>query len=177
MRKLAPAFLVTTIVALASGSALAFGDMNKSKKAPDTTTSTPRSTAPASSVNAPAPAAAPTQPSANMPSASATTATPSPASTAPSGSTMSSSASTLDTGTAGTKEKDKGIARNDARCDKSKLAPGAALPKDCVTKSGTGAAATSSTQGASFGAGGTASGDASGSASASGSSAAGDASK
>lgn len=34
MRKLAPAFVLTTIVALSSGSALALGDMNKNKNAP-----------------------------------------------------------------------------------------------------------------------------------------------
>ena len=34
MRKLAPAFVMTTIVALASGSAFALGDMHKDKKAP-----------------------------------------------------------------------------------------------------------------------------------------------
>ena len=39
MRKLAPAFILTTIVAFSSGSALALGDMNKSKKAPTATTS------------------------------------------------------------------------------------------------------------------------------------------
>lgn len=32
MRKLAPAFILTSIVALASGTAFAFGDMNKTKK-------------------------------------------------------------------------------------------------------------------------------------------------
>ena len=32
MRKLAPAFILTSIVALSSGTAFAFGDMNKSKK-------------------------------------------------------------------------------------------------------------------------------------------------
>lgn len=40
MRKLAPAFILTTIVALSSGSALALGDMNKSKKAPSASTAT-----------------------------------------------------------------------------------------------------------------------------------------
>ena len=34
MRKLAPAFVLTTIVALSSGSALALGDMNKNKSSP-----------------------------------------------------------------------------------------------------------------------------------------------
>ena len=46
MRKLAPAFVLTTIVALSSGSALALGDMNKNKKAPSTTAK-PDVTAPA----------------------------------------------------------------------------------------------------------------------------------
>lgn len=34
MRKIAPAFVLTTLVALSSGSALALGDMNKNKNAP-----------------------------------------------------------------------------------------------------------------------------------------------
>ena len=38
MRKLAPAFILTTLVAFSSGSAFALGDMNKSKKAPTATT-------------------------------------------------------------------------------------------------------------------------------------------
>ena len=45
MRKLAPAFVLTTIVALSSGSALALGDMNKNKNAPAATK--PDVTAPA----------------------------------------------------------------------------------------------------------------------------------
>ena len=44
MRKLAPAFVMTTFIALASGSALALGDMHKDKKAPKTDTTTPSST-------------------------------------------------------------------------------------------------------------------------------------
>src|SRR5438552_13057175 len=56
MRKLAPAFILTTIVALASGSALALGDMNKHKKAEKQTTSqgtTGASTSGTSSYNGP----------------------------------------------------------------------------------------------------------------------------
>ena len=34
MRKIAPAFILTSIIALGSGSALALGDMNKNKKSP-----------------------------------------------------------------------------------------------------------------------------------------------
>jgi hypothetical protein len=46
MRKLAPVFVLTSIVALTSGSALALGDRNKEKKSPnaDTTTATQSST-------------------------------------------------------------------------------------------------------------------------------------
>lgn len=46
MRKLAPVFVLTSIVALTSGSALALGDRNKEKKSPnaDTTTATQGST-------------------------------------------------------------------------------------------------------------------------------------
>ena len=51
MRKLAPAFILSSIVALASGSALALGDMNKNKKAANTdaavSTSQPVTTSPA----------------------------------------------------------------------------------------------------------------------------------
>ena len=64
MRKLAPAFVMTTIVALASGSAFALGDMHKDKKAPkDTTTSSTSSTMPGTSANTPAPAASASVPS------------------------------------------------------------------------------------------------------------------
>lgn len=46
MRKLAPVFVLTSIVALTSGSALALGDRNKEKKSPnaDTTTAAQSST-------------------------------------------------------------------------------------------------------------------------------------
>jgi hypothetical protein len=44
------------------------------------------------------------------------------------------------------KSKKKQVARNDARCDES-ANPGRAFPKDCLTKSDTGAAAANSTQG------------------------------
>jgi hypothetical protein len=49
------------------------------------------------------------------------------------------------------KGKKKQVARNDNRCDQS-AHPGVALPKDCLTKSDTGAAAVNSTQGQSGGA-------------------------
>ena len=45
MRKSAPALLLTTIFALASGSALALGDRNKEKKAADTATPSSQSAA------------------------------------------------------------------------------------------------------------------------------------
>ena len=46
MRKIAPAFILTSIVALTSGSALALGDMNKDKKSPNAgVTSTQSATA------------------------------------------------------------------------------------------------------------------------------------
>jgi hypothetical protein len=44
------------------------------------------------------------------------------------------------------KSKKKQVARNDTRCDES-ANPGRALPKDCLTKADTGAAAAKSTQG------------------------------
>jgi hypothetical protein len=53
---------------------------------------------------------------------------------------------TASTDKATAKSKKKQVARNDTRCDES-ATPGRALPKDCLTKSDTGAASTSSTQG------------------------------
>jgi hypothetical protein len=52
---------------------------------------------------------------------------------------------TASTDKATVKSKKKQIARNDTRCDESSN-PGRAVPKDCLTKSDTGAAATNSTQ-------------------------------
>ena len=118
MRKIAPAFIATAIVALASGSAFA-GDSAKHS----TTTSTDATT-----------------PSTSMSS---------------------------DT-TADSKKKLKQTARNDMKCDQSKLAPGATLPKDCLEKSGTGAAAVGSTQGQSGGSSGGSGAGAGGSGSGSG---------
>jgi hypothetical protein len=43
MRKLAPAFVLSSLVALASGSAFALGDMNKNKKSPNADAATPQS--------------------------------------------------------------------------------------------------------------------------------------
>jgi len=52
--------------------------------------------------------------------------------------------------TSGTENKTQ-VAQNDARCDESKYPSRAAMPKDCVDKTSTGAAAASSTQGQSGG--------------------------
>ena len=123
MRKLAPAFVMTTFIALASGSALALGDMHKDKKAPKTDTTT-------------------------------------------SSSTYSSPSTTSSTSTT----PDKQVARNDDKCDMSKYPNKADMPKDCKDKSGTGAAATSSTQKQSGGDSGSSSGSAGSSSSSSGSS-------
>src|SRR6187401_2628344 len=47
MRKIAPAFILTTLVAFSSGSAFALGDANKNKKAPTVTPAASDATAPA----------------------------------------------------------------------------------------------------------------------------------
>jgi hypothetical protein len=60
--------------------------------------------------------------------------------------TSQGAATTASTDKSKTKSKQKQVARNDTRCDES-ANPGRALPKDCLTKSDTGAAATKSTQG------------------------------
>ena len=52
--------------------------------------------------------------------------------------------------TSGTENKTQ-VAQNDARCDASKYPSRAAMPKDCVDKTSTGAAATGGTQGQSGG--------------------------
>jgi hypothetical protein len=72
------------------------------------------------------------------------------------------------------KMKKKQVAQNDGRCDLAKYPNRANLPKDCLEKSGTGAAAVSSTQGQS---GGDSSGAAGAGASSSSSSSSGGASK
>src|SRR6478752_3559195 len=147
MRKLAPAFIVTSIIALASGSALAMGDLHKDKKAPKADTSTTSSTTAGTSANTPAPAASanPTTTSSNDTSAAATgTAMGSTAayngSSSSTASTSPSSTGTYHSGMAASGN-DKQVARNDAtRCDKSKYPNQANLPKDCKESSGTGAA-------------------------------------
>jgi hypothetical protein len=60
-------------------------------------------------------------------------------------------ATTASTDKSKVKAKKKQVARNDMRCDPS-ANPGQALPKDCLSKSDTGAAAVNSTQGQSGGA-------------------------
>lgn len=110
MRKLAPAFIITTFVTLAGASAFAADAMSTDK---------PASAKPAaidSSMSAPDPAA---------------------------------------------RKKLKQTARNDDRCDSSKQPAGTMLPKECYEKSGTGAAASNSTQKQSGGDGGAGSGAAS----------------
>jgi hypothetical protein len=59
-----------------------------------------------------------------------------------------------------TKLKKKQVARNDDKCDESKHGK-ANLPRECLTKSGTGASAANSTQGQSGGNSGTSGSDAS----------------
>lgn len=188
MRKLAPAFIITTLV-LASGSAFAMGDM-KHKKSPSTETTA--TTSSSTSMNAPSVPPAPT-PAAETkatvtggvtyPSNSANASTSGSVSDSTSMANNSASGSTgltastdkpalgttrdkpndkeqtstygansnaaVSAGTATTmdsKKPSKQVARNDARCDASKLGAGMSLPKDCSEKSGTGAAAVNSTQ-------------------------------
>ena len=167
MRKLAPAFILTSIVALASSSALAFGDMNKNKKSPSTETTT--ATTPSSGSTYNTQPAAPNAPSSSYtapttPSTSSDSTSKPNASVGANGSTSGSmNGSTSATGapmaaTTGassdtmvdkdkSKLKKKQAAQNDGRCDASSYPNRNDLPKDCLEKSGTGAAAVSSTQG------------------------------
>ena len=128
MRKLVPAFVLTSIVALASGSALALGDMNKNK--PKAQTAPPSS----STYNGPA------NPSGSVsgPASSATAGT--------TGTGTTEQTPTGDTGSLGTQAKQNQIAKNDDRCDAARYPNRADLPKECLTKSGTGAAAANSHQ-------------------------------
>lgn len=160
MRNLAPAFILTSIVALASGSALALGDMNKSRKGPSAE-STSQVTTPASSPSYTTPSSAPNAPSSSYTSSttpstsSDNTSKPNAsvgangsvsATTAPMGTTADSMDSMpLDKDKSGLKSKQ--TAPNDGRCDASKYPNRNDVPKDCPEKSGTGAAAVSSTQG------------------------------
>lgn len=177
MRKLAPAFILTSIVALASSSALAFGDMNKNKKSPSTET-TPAATTPSSGSTYNTQPAAPNAPTSSYtgtttPSTSsdntskpnASVGANSSTSASMNGSTSATGAPTASTTTTTTtpmastttpaepmpadkdKLKKKQVAQNDGRCDTSKYPNRADVPKDCLEKSGTGAAAVSSTQG------------------------------
>lgn len=85
MRKLAPAFILTSIVALSSGTAFAFGDMNKTKKATaaDTasTQTAPRASDETTKPTDPAKANPAMPSSANSPAASGSVAAPSPSAT------------------------------------------------------------------------------------------------
>jgi hypothetical protein len=131
MRKHAPALIVTTIFALASGSAFALGDRGKEKKANADAATTTQSTPSSSSSYTPANPGAPSQ-------SMKTENTGSPSGTTASSGSMGAAADASD--------KRKQVASNDPRCDESKYAR-SAMPKDCFEKSGTGAAATGSTQG------------------------------
>lgn len=190
MRKLAPVFILTSIVALTSASAFAMGDYKKNKD----TSSTPAATQGSSMSNSMSGSSYGTQPSTSMPaengktnmnggstastgnatlsgSAAGTTggaamggSMGTDSTNAAAGSSYGNSSSGYmmkkdktsmqdktptpmgDTGTAATKAKMSQTAKNDDRCDESKHA-GMTLPKECFTKSGTGAAAVNSTQG------------------------------
>jgi hypothetical protein len=168
MRKLAPAFILTSIVALASSSALAFGDMNKNKKSPSAET-TPATTPSSGSTYNTQPAApnaptssytAPTTPSTSSDNTSkpnASVGADGSTSASMNGSTSATGAPISSTTAASTdsamvdkdksKLKKKQAAQNDGRCDASSYPNRNDLPKDCLEKSGTGAAAVSSTQG------------------------------
>ena len=138
MRKLAPAFILSSIIALASGSALALGDMNKNKQAPKSPDTTQSSNSTSSGYGANNPSG-----SVSGPTSSGTGST--------SGSTPAG-----DTGSLGSKTKQSQNAQNDNRCDAAKYPNRSDLPKECLTKSGTGAAAANSHDGqaGSSGAGG-----------------------
>lgn len=131
MRNKAPVIVLTTLFALASGSALALGDRAKDKKAhSDTTTTSQQSAQNPSGSGAP-------NTTAGMQST--------PSSAAP-GATTSSSAAPM----SGTSNKTQ-VGQNDTRCDESKYASKSAMPKECHDK-GTGASASGSLQGQSGGA-------------------------
>jgi hypothetical protein len=73
MRKLAPAFILTSIVALSGGTAFAFGDMNKSKKTTSADTVSTQAAAPKASDETTKPTN-PAQPNPAMPASTDSTA-------------------------------------------------------------------------------------------------------
>ena len=129
MRKTAPALLLTTVFALASGSAYALGDRAKEKKPTTDGATTTQAT--------------------ENPSGSGAANTTKGMSSTPSSTSAGTTSSAAPV--AGNKSQ---VAQNDARCDESKYASRTAMPKDCLDKSGTGASAVGSTQGQSGGSSG-----------------------
>lgn len=130
MRK-APVVLLTTLFALASGSALALGDRAKEKKTSSTATTTQ---------------------SAQNPSGSGAPNTTSGMQAAPNNSTAGAAtgSSAASTGAAPTDNRSQ-VGQNDSRCDATKYASKSDMPKDCLDKGGTGASASGSIQGQSGG--------------------------
>lgn len=131
MRSKTPVVLFTTLFALASGSALALGDRAKEKKASSTTTTT-------QSTEQPSGSGAPNT-TTGMQSAPNST-----------GAATSSTAAPSSVGAAGPSKTQVG--QNDTRCDATKYASRADMPKECLDKGGTGASASGSIQGQSGGA-------------------------
>ena len=132
MRKLAPAFILTTAVAFASGSAFALGDMNKNKRSAEGEAATQQSAGTSYGTTTPS--------SANGSTTLGTNAAPS-SPQSQYGAAASTNGSAMGNGAAG-----DNAARNDTRCDPARYANRSELPRDCAT-AGTGAAATNSTQG------------------------------
>ena len=130
MRKPAPALILTTLIAFASGSALALGDRAKEKKAE------PQSmTQPAASSNAATPGSNPS-PSA-LPkattdgSAASPTATPAPSASVTTSTPSSTMAVTTDSGTT---KPDMSKMKKDGKCDESKYPSKSAMPPECAEK-------------------------------------------
>ena len=143
MRKPAPVLILTTLIAFASGSALALGDRAKEKKS---TTDTHSMTQPAATSNAATPGSspAPSAPTKATTDGSAASATATPP--APSASVSSSSSAPVAANTYGstTDKADMSKKKKDGKCDEAKYQGKSAIPPECAEKVSPGSSASSS---------------------------------
>jgi hypothetical protein len=131
MRKPAPALILTTLIAFASGSAMALGDRAKEKKA-----SNPQSmTQPAASANVTTPGSNPSPSAVPKATTDGSAASPPPTPASAAGPSASAPSSTMAVTTdGGTSKPDMSKMKKDGKCDEAKYPNKAAMPQECAEK-------------------------------------------
>lgn len=131
MRKPAPTLILTTLIAFASGSALALGDRAREKKATDTQSMTQ----PAATSNATTPGSNPSPNALPKATTDGSSASPAPTPPASASAPATSPSSSMAVATDGaTSKPDMSKMKKDGKCDESRYPSKSAMPPECAEK-------------------------------------------